>query len=258
VRRSILFVFLAAALPLRAHDFWIEPSTFRPALGAPVTASLRVGQDFLGDPVARSSELIDAFIVRDSAGERPIPGLEGRDPAGIVRIEAAGAAMIGYRSKANPLELPAAKFEQFLADEGFDAIRAARAKRGESGKPDRERFYRYAKALLRTSSDGKARVDQPFGWRYEIVPVGDPMAARGETAFRVLHQSKPLAGALVIAMHRDDPSLRMRARTDARGRVAFALPKDGVWLIRSVHMVEAPAGSGADWESLWASLTFER
>jgi len=151
VRRSILLVFLAAALPLRAHDFWIEPSTFRPALGAPVTASLRVGQDFLGDPVARSSELIDAFIVRDSAGERPIPGLEGRDPAGIVRIEAAGAAMIGYRSKANPLELPAAKFEQFLADEGFDAIRAARAKRGESGKPDRERFYRYAKALLRTS-----------------------------------------------------------------------------------------------------------
>ena len=84
------------------------------------------------------------------------------------------------------------------------------------------------------------------------------MIARGEIAFRVLHQSKPLAGALVVAMHRDDPSLRMRARTDARGRVAFALPKDGVWLIRSVHMVEAPAGSGADWESLWASLTFER
>src|SRR5439155_11854526 len=147
MRRSILLFLLAAALPLRAHDFWIEPSTFRPAVGVTLTASLRVGQDFLGDPVARSSELIDAFIVRDGAGERAVAGLEGRDPAGFVRLEAPGTAIIAYRSKANPLELPAAKFEQFLADEGFDSIRALRAKRGQSGQPDRERFYRYAKSL---------------------------------------------------------------------------------------------------------------
>lgn len=258
MRRSLLVLTLAAALPAFAHDFWIEPSTFRPAQGTMLTASLRVGQDFLGDPVARSAELIDSFVLRDGTGEHPVNGFEGRDPAGFVRIEAPGLAVIGYCSKANPLELPAAKFEQFLHEEGFDAILAQRAKRGESARPDRERFYRYAKALLRSGAGGGARVDRPLGFRYEIVPLGDPMAAGGEAAFRILHQSKPLAGAMVIAMHRDDPSLRLRARTDARGRVAFTLPKDGVWLIRSVHMVAAPAGSGVDWESLWASLTFER
>jgi len=74
---------------------------------------------------------------------------------------------------------------------------------------------------------------------------------------KLLYESKPLAGALVIAMHRDDPSLRLRVRSDAAGRASFKLPKAGVWMIKSVQMIAAPAASNADWESLWASLTFE-
>jgi hypothetical protein len=31
----------------------------------------------------------------------------------------------------------------------------------------------------------------------------------------------------------------------------------GVWLIKCVHMVEAGWFSRADWQSLWASLTFD-
>jgi hypothetical protein len=30
-----------------------------------------------------------------------------------------------------------------------------------------------------------------------------------------------------------------------------------MWLIKAVHMVEAPAGANAEWASYWASLTFE-
>jgi uncharacterized GH25 family protein len=51
---------------------------------------------------------------------------------------------------------------------------------------------------------------------------------------------------------------RAAARTDSAGRVAFAITKPGLWLIKTVHMIEAPPDSGADWESLWASLTFEK
>ena len=31
----------------------------------------------------------------------------------------------------------------------------------------------------------------------------------------------------------------------------------GVWMIKAVHMVPAPAGSNVEWASFWASLTFE-
>jgi uncharacterized GH25 family protein len=62
---------------------------------------------------------------------------------------------------------------------------------------------------------------------------------------------------LVVAINKEDPSAKMTARTDANGRVRLNLPRSGMWMIKAVHMVSAPPDSGADWESIWASLTFE-
>ena len=59
-------------------------------------------------------------------------------------------------------------------------------------------------------------------------------------------------------MPRDTPDARVTARTDAQGRARLRLDRPGVWLVKAVHMIPAPAGAGADWESFWASLTFER
>ena len=74
---------------------------------------------------------------------------------------------------------------------------------------------------------------------------------------RLRFRGEPLAGALVVALNRDAPEMRLSARTDAQGRVSLALGKPGAWLVKAVHMVPAPPDSGADWESLWASLSFE-
>src|SRR6266851_4379151 len=107
--RAAVFLLLAMlpAAPAFAHDFWIEPSTFRPVPGQLFTASLLVGQDFAGDPVPRSMQLMDSFTVRETGGEKPIVGMENRDPAGYLRLEKSGIATIGYRSKPYPLELAA-------------------------------------------------------------------------------------------------------------------------------------------------------
>jgi len=51
--------------------------------------------------------------------------------------------------------------------------------------------------------------------------------------------------------------VQLTARSDKQGAFSFVLPHAGVWLIKSVHMVRADFFSDADWESLWASLTFE-
>jgi uncharacterized GH25 family protein len=254
VRRILLLAAIAAAPAALAHDFWIEPSTFRPAVGVRMSAALRVGQDFTGDPVGRDSEAIDKFIVRDNAGERDIPGLEHRDPAGLFTVDKAGGAVVGYRTHPKYLEMPPDKFEQYLRDEGLEKIVEARAKRGESQKPSREIYSRCAKSLL-VAGDGPSNFEKPLAFRYEIVPL---KIAADAIDVRLLYESKPLAGALVIALNRDDPTLRIRLRSDAAGRVSFKLPKRGVWLIKSVWMIPAPPSSNADWESLWASLTFEQ
>jgi hypothetical protein len=246
---------LLIALPAAAHDFWIEPSTFKPPVGQIFTAALRVGQNFLGDAVPRSSQLIERFIVRDAAGERPVVGMENRDPAGYVRVAAPGAAIIGYRSRPYPLTLEPAKFEDYLRQEGLESIIALRAKRGEAAKPDKEIFSRCAKALVVSGDAKPSGFDQPLGFRLELIPETSPFGDKAR--FRLLFEGKPLAGALVTALPQSGTAA-LRARTDAQGRVEFAFPTFGVWLVKSVYMIPAPSDSGADWESLWASFTFER
>ena len=218
-----------------AHDFWIEPSTFRPHAPANVTASLRVGENFAGDAVPRRAHRIESFIVRDAAGERAVGGFEGRDPAGVVQVERDGVAVIGYRGKPYPHAISRAKFDQFLREEGIQNIRP----RGNGVQ--RERFQRFAKSILGGSDAA------PLGFRYELVVEGDSV--------RVLYENEPLASAHVAALSRD--GRRLAARTGRDGRATLKLGT-GVWLVKSVHVLPASEGADYDWDSLWASVTLER
>lgn len=247
---------LFAAANIWAHDFWIEPSTYRPKVGQTFTAGLRVGENFAGDPVPRRTPRIEAFVVRTRSEERPVEGVENQDPAGHLRLDRPGLAIIGYRSKPTPHKLTAEKFEAYLREEGLDRVRELRRELGHSTTPGSERFYRYAKALVVTGEGLASGADQALGYRYELIPETDPYAST-PLVVRAVLEGKPVAGALIVAIPKDNPALRRSARSDRSGRVTFELPR-GVWLIKSVQMVPATGGANADWDSLWASLTFER
>jgi uncharacterized GH25 family protein len=249
-----------AAAAASAHDFWIEPSTFRPAAGARVAVSLRVGQDFRGEPVPRNPAAIERFALVTDRGEAAIDGLPGMDPAGETEpLAAPGLAWIVYRSKRSPLRLEADKFEKYLAEEGLETVSAARRARGESGNPGREVFSRSVKALL-FAGDVPAEAkgfDRAAGLTLEVLLRADPRrAVPGKLPIRLLSDGRPLAGALVTALQASPPT-RVSARTDARGDAALELPRKGAWLVKAVRMTPAPSGVDADWESVWTSVTFE-
>jgi len=70
--------------------------------------------------------------------------------------------------------------------------------------------------------------------------------------------SEPIKDVLVIAFTQADPEQKVSARTDASGRVSLKLSRPGTWLVKAVHIIEMPPDDKkADWESFWASLTFE-
>ncbi|HKR66828.1 MAG TPA: DUF4198 domain-containing protein [Thermoanaerobaculia bacterium] len=261
MKRLALAASLLAAPLVFAHDFWIEPSTFHPAEGTNVTAALRVGQKLNGEPLPRIPPLIDRFVLKgaraEEAVEAPVVGRPGADPAGVTRIADAGLHWLAYQSNAYPVTLDAQKFEDYLRDEGLERIVALRAKRGQSAAPGRERFYRCAKALLETGLSGD--VTTPLGFTLELVPRKNPYAMRagGELPVTLLFRGKPIANVLVVAMNRENPEQAVRMRTDAHGRATLRLPRAGFWLVKAVHMEPAPADAGVDWESWWASITFD-
>ena len=252
-------ILLFAAAPLLAHDFWLEPSSFLPHPGQIVGVRFRVGQDFLGDPVALDPSLVHQFVFAEGAGRKPLVMRNGGDPAGYLRVESPGLIVIGYESEPSPLEMPAEKFNQYLKDEGLDSIAALRARRNQTAAPAHELFSRCAKSLLLVGPATSDSADRPLGFPLELVAERNPYALRTgeELPVRLTYQNRPLAGALVIAMNRLNPAEKHSARTGADGRVRLRLPKSGSWLIKAVHMVPAPAGAKAEWTSYWASLTFE-
>jgi uncharacterized GH25 family protein len=257
---------MLTALPLAAHDFWIVPSSFRPAVSSPLALRLRVGENLKGDPVPRDPALVDRFALLGplpAETEVPIPGVSGADPAGFVRVSEAGLYTVVYRSHRTRLDLPPEKFDEALRREGLESILELRKSRGESLKPSTEVFSRCAKALVLVGQPatpgGGGSFDRPVGMPLELIPEKNPYGLKSgeELPIRLLYQGKPLTGALVIALGLHQADGRIAARSGKDGRVRLRLPEGGFWLIKSVHMVPAPHDTGVDWESLWASLTFD-
>jgi uncharacterized GH25 family protein len=257
VRRVLGAFLLAATWPAAAHDFWIEPQAFRPNPGTAVPLRLFVGQDFKGDSVPYFPQKFERYIVAGPAGTQPIPGVLGDEPAGAVTPAAPGLYVIGLHTKPDSVSFDTpGEFEQYLLKEGLERNLALHQRRHKAGKKIDETYFRCAKSLIAAGTIGDV-ADRILGFPLELVAETSPYR-NPALRLRLLYEGKPLSGALVVAFNKTEPLAKLKARTDDNGRVEFILPHSGAWLVTSVHMIPASFFSGHDWESLWASLTFER
>lgn len=254
-------LFLLSALLLipvvHAHEFWIEPSSFRPAAGAAFDVHLRVGQEFRGDAMIYLPESFERFATVNTRGQKNVEGVPGDDPAARLTIADPGLLLIAYQSTRYSVDMDAATFKQYLAKEGLEHLVPAQRMKD---KPVREVYRRCAKSLLAVG-DRSDNFDfkKPLGMRLEILPLTSPYSLKkGQTLeVQLLYENRPLAGAQIMAMSKSKPKNQLLQRTDHAGRAQFVLPHADVWLLNAVHMIPAPAEAKADWESFWASLSFE-
>jgi|CXWL01.1.fsa_nt_gi uncharacterized GH25 family protein len=257
IARRAAAVVAGAALwagPVLAHDLWISPSTFRPVPGEVVRVQLLVGdQPASAEPVIRDPARLLRLSAFEAAGaETPVPGFDGQYPAGLWKPTAAGPAILIYESSPRPIELPAERFDHYLAEEGLEPIAAERARRGESATAGRELYSRSVKALVQVG-EGPLR-DRVVGLPLEFVLDEVPA---GKASARLLWRGRPAPGALVEAVALDGEPTRLATRSDREGRVSFALPRGGRWLLATVHMERLEPGQNAEWRSTWTSLAFE-
>lgn len=259
-RTVVLMASLLLAAPaLRAHDFWIEPSTFTPEPGERLAVRLLVGDDFPGGRVPRMARFLERLALLGPGAEAEVAGVEGIDPAGYVLAGEPGLHVLVYDSRPDALTLSGKGFEKHLAEQGLERVSALRRKRGETEAQARELFSRCAKALVAVGERSGEGYDRRVGLPLELVPEKNPfLLSPGEDLpLLVLYQGGPVAGVWVQARNPRRPEESVSGRTDAKGRVRLRLASGGFWLVKAVHMVPAPQGAGADWESFWASLTFE-
>ena len=183
--------------------------------------------------------------------------LPGDDPAGSITITKPGLYAVIYDSKKFEVTFDDFnKFQDYLKDEGLEKhLILAKARAGGGGKI-REQYSRCAKALIAAPQGEAAAPDQDFHCALELIAESNPYKD-GDLKLRLLFRNAPVEGVLVAAFSKSDPTNKIKLRTDKDGRVMFKPPRSGVWLVKAVHMIAQARFVRGDWESFWASLTFE-
>ncbi|MVN74804.1 DUF4198 domain-containing protein [Hymenobacter sp. HMF4947] len=285
--RIFTLLFLIAATAALAHEFWLQPASFRVLPGTAVPLRLLSGENFAGETWPRPTRRVRRFVrlgptPLDSADLRPVLLADSVAPA--VRCGAPGTHVVVLTSQPAFMELPAAQFTAYLREEGLDLALRQRQEADESGtKPGREAYRRCAKSLVFAAGPTApaAAADTTFrrvlGLPLELVPEQNPYRLRPGAALtvRVLRQGQPVPGALVQVWDASPPAVTGLSRfsakptgvitpqhftthTNAQGRVLVRLPGAGPYLLAAVRMEAAPPAlaNRADWLSTWASLTF--
>ncbi len=262
-------VLALCATPLIAHDFWLMPTPGHASPGATVTVTVNVGEQF---PAPDAFVEPDRVLMMQMVGPgRKVTAItprftrQGEGLATPVTLPSApGTYIVETRLTTRFIELQPKEFTAYLEDEGLGRIVAERTRLNETGKPGRERYSRWPKALIRTGAGEASHVTTPLGVVSELVPNVDPTQSRvGDTvAFQLRFEGKPVPGARLSRIITGTAPFAQRlshATTDADGWARFTVAA-GPQFIGTVHMVRRGNETGpeaADWESYWTSLTFE-
>ena len=271
-RSLVLRLALAGVLlpaPVSAHQYWLAPSRYDAPPHAAVEVGAFAGTGFRGEPKPWSPSRCVRFVARTS---QVIDLSRGAAPGATTWARFApadaGGAMLAYESDFASIELPAAEFEAYLADEGLTGPLAAR-RQAHAANPGRERYRRCAKTWL--AGGNATRATTPFGLPLEVVPETIP-GATSSLRVRLLWSGAPLAGARLKAWRsactpdgapldaavRDSVGMAWEGSTDAHGEATVPCRMPGEWIVSAVWMQPSQDEVVADWESTWASLTFAR
>jgi len=265
----LAILLLGPAAPAFAHEFWLAPSRYVASRGEAVEIRVHVGDGFHGPIQSYATNRAVRFELRAARSF----GLDSlvRNHAPIWARFApsdSGGAMLAWESGFTRNELPAARFETYLKDDGLDSALAQRRAEGADG-PGVERYRRCAKTWLAGTTESRAT--DPFGLPFEIVPAAIP-GRDSMLSVQIFYEGRPAPGILVRAWRASldsgggpiDASERpavdpaWSARSDGNGIALVPCASRGEWMISAVHMVRSRDRAAADWESSWASLTFQR
>ncbi|WP_218082252.1 DUF4198 domain-containing protein [Anthocerotibacter panamensis] len=259
---ALLLALACGAYPAWSHDYWLQPSQFKPEVGVPVQIHLYYGDGFKPEgerPFQQKRtpaySLYSATTTQDLAQTTPDQHL----PLSDLSFPRPGSYLLALDRNAQNIQLPAPKFNAYLQEEGLTDILRLRARKGQTKSPGRERYARNIKAIIQVGEPVEETPLRTLDKTIEMLPQQNPYALKAGDPFslQVRFAGKALVNRQVNAYILNQGKVSHQdARTDPKGMVTFRL-KPGVWLIRLVHMRPCQqACQGVDWESFWSSLTF--
>lgn len=244
-----------------AHEFWLQPLKFWLKVNEKTSISILVGENYKGERSDWSKYKIQQLKHYSSKGVEDFTShLSAADKSLIdASFSSAGNHLVAFNNSNKFIELEAAKFNEYLKEEGLDEILKMREAEQSTGKPGREFYQRCVKTLFKVGSKTDSTYAVNTGMRLELIPRENPYSVKtGDSMHvQVLFDNKPVNNALLLAWNVvNEKTSVTKLRTDETGIAAFAIRLEGRWMISAVHMIPHTNKSEADWQSFWGSYTF--
>ena len=259
--RFALLMLLAAPAAL-AHDLFLKPDAFLLAPRSNVRVKLFNGTFTTSENAVTRDRVRDFTLVTPESVRHP-QNVSWKDTGKAsefaIGVGAAGTYVLGLSIEPRELRMEGKAFNDYLREEGVLDVLENRQRAGALERPSRERYSKHVKALLQVG-DSRSDVSKPLGYPAEIVPLGNPYAlgVGAEIELQCLVDGQPATGVNLIAGSQPRNG-RLEARTyhaDADGRVRVPILAAGQHFAKFIRMV-ATDEAGLDYESKWATLTFE-
>jgi len=255
---------ISASLIL-GHNLWLvvkDRTVERGERDARVRVEVNTSDYFPASESAVRPERVADFRLLSAGGSAPITAydVEGQSLVALVEPPRGGACLVALKLHPHPIFLEAEKFTRYIRDEDATRRVAPRFEEGKTTSPQRESYTKYAKALIE-SGTGDGGVDQLVaGHRLEIFPQLYPASAcgGGRLPVQVLFDGAPVADLRVSSGCENlGGGYTSHTRTNEDGRAWIEITAPGRWFIRAHHIRPHSDIQAADWESFWASLTFQ-
>ncbi len=270
---------IVVATAINAHTMFLKLDSFFLEPNSTGTVQLINGDFDLSENVITRDRMLDVSVVGPGGTTHP-PQSAWTDSAvfhwsadsvdtAILMFETGGPGtyVIGVSTAARVITLTGEEFNEYLVHDGLlDTIEERKAA-GTTDDEATERYSKHVKAVVQVGGARSGEWATELGYPAEFIPLQNPYElSRGDQLrVRFLRAGQPVANQLVYAnyegYHSHDAAGEhveaVTTRTNADGVATIPLNGTGRWYVRSIHMAETIIETAVDYESNWATLTFE-
>jgi len=261
---AALFLLIGAAIA-NAHDMFVQPERFFVEENTEVLVRVLNGTFSKSENSIARARLRDISVVSPT-GRAHIDtsawSTDGDTSTFRVRTGGTGTYLLGASTRPSVIALSAKDFNLYLREDGIPDVLEARRRGDALQAPARERYSKHVKALLQVGGERTVHGEAELGYPAELVPLENPYALRPGSALRVrtLVEGEPVPNQYVLYGGRTPNGTRVAprsVRSDSLGVARIPLRGRGTWYVKFIHMAPVAGDTTVDYESKWATLTFQ-
>jgi hypothetical protein len=257
---KISVILSAIVLLAFAPDTFLLPESFYLHKGDQLNLHVLTGTNFVKEGESRySTAKTVTFNLYEGSKKTDLTKIAKDSAAPVISypLNNNGLGMVEMHNKAEITDIPRDQFVTYLSEQGYDNL--AEKLKNSNSLYFTEKSTRYLKTLF--------TVDNPSGNIYEKVLNNDFEITLKQNPYKknygeditalINYKGKPLKNspAYLYIKTASGNVYPQKFDTDAQGLIYITLSRDGIYMIRCVH-IEESTGKDADYETNSTSFTF--